>query len=44
MAETTTLVSGQTVFFHELSDQEMGSASQTLPTTFYSRNLQQDPP
>ena len=41
MAETTTLVSGQTVFFHELSDQEMGSA---LPTTFYSRNLQQDPP
>jgi uncharacterized protein YerC len=33
MAETTTIVSGQTVFFHELSDAEMDSALQTLPTT-----------
>ena len=33
MAETTTIVSGQTVFFHELSDQEMDNALQTLPTT-----------
>ena len=33
MTETTTIVSGQTVFFHELSDVEMDSALQTLPTT-----------
>ena len=33
MTETTTIVSGQTVFFHELSDVEMDDALQTLPTT-----------
>ena len=33
MAKTTTIVSGQTVFFHELSDAEMDDALQTLPTT-----------
>ena len=33
MTETTTIVSGQTVFFHELSDAEMDDALQTLPTT-----------
>ena len=33
MTETTTIVSGQTVFFRELSDAEMDGALQTLPTT-----------
>ena len=33
MTEITTIVSGQTVFFHELSDAEMDNALQTLPTT-----------
>jgi DNA-binding XRE family transcriptional regulator len=34
MTEVTTIkVQGQTVFFHELSDAEMVSALQTLPTT-----------
>ena len=33
MTEITTIVSGQTVFFHELSDTEMDNALQVLPTT-----------